>query len=92
MNKKGQGQRVTGMSDYHPHQCDFCTGTVKPVVAHGEPVRLARRLVLIEGHTIGKCDRCGHRYFPAAVLRLAEQIATHPDQAGRMESVPVAVA
>lgn len=75
--------------DYKPHRCDFCPGTVQPVLAKSEAIHVLGGLVLLEGVTIGKCDRCGHQYFPAAVLKRAEQVAQHPEQAARVVSVPV---
>ena len=80
------------MNDYSPHRCDFCTGTVRGVVAHSEPIIVRGGLVLIEGFEIGKCDRCGHAYFPASVVKQAEAAAEHPDRANRVVSVPVVMA
>jgi len=77
------------MTEYKPHRCDFCSGTVQPIVAKSEPLMVQGGLVLLEGVTIGKCDRCGHRYFPASVLKRAEQVASRPEQAVRVVSVPV---
>jgi YgiT-type zinc finger domain-containing protein len=77
------------MSDYKPHRCDFCIGTVEPIVAKSEPIQVRGAVVLLEGMVIGKCNRCGHRYFPAAVLKRAEQVAQHPEQALRVVHVPV---
>ena len=80
------------MTEYQPHHCDFCPGTVEALVAHFEPIRVCERLVLLDGIVIGKCNRCGHRYFPADVVKRAEQAAQHPDQATRRESIPVVAA
>ena len=52
----------------------------------------AHRLVLLDGLVIGKCDRCGHRYYPAAVVKMAERAAKDPGQAARIETVPVVAA
>ena len=79
-------------SAYEPHRCDFCNGTVRPEVARSEPIRACGKLVLLDGLVIGKCDRCGHRYYPAAVVKRAEQAAKDPGQAARIESVPVVAA
>ena len=77
------------MNEYQPHECDFCSGNVQPVVADREPIRIGGQIVLIDRATIGKCDRCGHRYFPAAVVKQAEAVANDPDQADRIQTVPV---
>lgn len=68
------------MSEYTPHRCDFCLGTVGPITAHHEPIRVRGTVVLLEGFIIGKCDTCGHRYFPATVVKLADAAAQRPDQ------------
>jgi len=78
------------MNDYTPHPCDFCEGTVHGMTAQSEPVRVAGKVVILDGPTIGKCDRCGHRYFPIKVLRLAEDLAAHPEKATRVASIPIA--
>lgn len=78
------------MSDYQPHRCDYCTGTVQPFAAQSEPLRVGGTLVLLDGVTIGRCDRCGHRYFSAETLKLAEDVASHPEKASRTVTVPVA--
>lgn len=79
-------------ADYHPHRCDFCTGTVRPIVAHEESIRVRGTVVMLDGVVIGKCDRCGHRYFPAAVVKAADNVAQHPEQAARVIHVPVIAA
>lgn len=80
------------MAEYEEHQCDFCNGTVHPMVASYEPMRACGRVVLLDGPVIGTCDRCGHRYYPAEVVKLAERVAMHPEEAARHESIPVAAA
>ena len=57
---------------YQPHECDFCPGKVETIVAEREPIRVCGKMVLIDGATIGKCNRCGHQYFPAALVKPAE--------------------
>ncbi len=80
------------MSNYEPHECDFCPGTVEPLRADSEPIKVCGRTVLIDGLTIGKCNRCGHRYFPADIVKKAEKAALDPDHAQRTETVPVVAA
>ena len=80
------------MSDYQPHECDFCPGAVQPILAQGELLKVRDKLVLVEGAIIGKCDRCGHRYWPAEILKRAERAAEHPEEASRMASIPVVAA
>lgn len=78
---------------YWPHRCDFYVyGIVWPIVAKSEPIWVRGGLVLLDGYIIGKCDRCGHRYFPAHVVKLAEEVAAHPETASRSQSVPVVAA
>ena len=80
------------MTDYPAHDCDFCPGTVEALCAHNEPLKVSGTLVLIEGFTIGKCNRCGHRYFPSEVLKRAEKAAQDADNASHSETVPVVAA
>ena len=80
------------MTDYPAHDCDFCPGTVEALCAHNEPFKVSGTLVLIEGFTIGKCNRCGHRYFPAEVLKRAEQVAQDTAKASHSETVPIVAA
>ncbi len=80
------------MTEYKEHHCDFCAGTVRAMVARNEPMRVCGRVVLLDGPVIGKCDRCGHQYYPADVAKLAERVATHPEEAARHETIPVAAA
>ena len=80
------------MAEYDEHRCDFCSGTVSAMVARHEPMRVDDKVVLLDGQIIGKCDRCGHRYYPAAVVKVAQRVAAHPEEAARHESIPVAAA
>ncbi len=80
------------MAEYEGHRCDFCSGTVRTMTARHEPMRVCGKVVLLDGHVIGKCDRCEHLYYPADVVKLAEHVATHPEEATRHESIPVAAA
>lgn len=80
------------MTQIQPHECDFCSGTVRPTVANSESIRVRNSVVLVEGAMFGKCDRCGHRYWPAEVLKRAECAAEHPEQASRIISIPVIAA
>ena len=75
-----------------PHECDFCPGTVYPVVVTHEPLRVADVVVILDGIEIGRCDRCGHRYFPSDILKRATAAARDPDLASRTETVPVIAA
>ena len=78
------------MNTYEPHRCDFCSGTVRAVQTRAEPIRVSGRVVLLDGLTIGRCDHCGHRYYPADVVRAAERLAQHPEEASKTVSVPIA--
>jgi hypothetical protein len=44
-------------------------------------MRACGRVVLLDGPVIGKCDRCRPQYYPADVAKLAERVATHPEEA-----------
>jgi YgiT-type zinc finger domain-containing protein len=74
------------------HRCDFCTGAVRPMVTNHEPVRLSGTVVILEGLIIGKCDRCGHRYYPADVIKRAEAAARNPEHASRRGTFPIVAA
>ncbi len=80
------------MAEYTEHRCDFCSGTVRAMIARHEPISVSGKVVLLDGQVIGKCDRCDHRYYPAALVKLADRVATHPEEAARHESVPVIAA
>lgn len=80
------------MAEYSEHRCDFCSGIVRAFVARHEPIQVSGKVVLLDGQVIGKCDRCSHAYYPAAVVKLADRVATHPEEAARHESVPVIAA
>lgn len=80
------------MSKYQPHRCDFCTGTVQPIVAKTEPIHVRGGLVLLDGVVIGKCDRCGHCYFPAEIVKRAERAAENPQEASQVRTFPVVAA
>ena len=80
------------MSIHQLHECDFCSGTIQPTASQHQPLRVRDKLVLVENVTIGKCDHCGHRYWPAEILKKAERAAEHPEEASRMASIPVVAA
>ncbi len=82
----------TLMNETWACQCDFCSGTVGPFLTHNEPLKVSGMVVLREGFTIGKCGRCGHRYFPVEVLKRAEDAVRNVDDATRSETVPVVAA
>lgn len=75
-----------------PHRCDFCSGTVRQVIADREPIMVRGGSVFVQGFEIGKCDRCGHAYFPVDLIKRAERAAEHPDQVERAVSIPILAA
>lgn len=79
-------------SDYKPHRCDFCSGTVRGLVARSEPLPVLDRLVLLEDLVIGKCDHCGHRYFRADIVKWAERVVRDPQHAANVALFPVIAA
>lgn len=80
------------MNDYHSHDCEFCPGMVEAFCTHNEPLKVSGTLVLIEGFSIGKCNRCGHRYFPAEVIKRAEQVTQDAAKASHSETVLIVAA
>lgn len=72
------------------YQCEWCDGTVRRQVLPREVFELACGFVILEDVTVGVCDKCDHRYYPAKVVRRAEAIALGRRKAERTERVPVA--
>ena len=79
------------MSDYG-YQCEWCDGKVREKVLAREVFRHSRGFVILENAPIGVCDKCGHKYYGAKLLRRVEEIALNRQKADRVEAIPVAQA
>lgn len=77
------------MSNYG-YQCEWCSGTVREKILPREVFRHARGFVILEDARVGVCDKCGHKYYSAMLLRRVEEIALNRNKAERTESVPIA--
>jgi len=77
------------MSNYG-YRCELCDGTVREKTLPREVFHHARGFVILEHARMGVCDKCGHKYYGAELLRRVEEIALNRDKAQRIESVPVA--
>lgn len=80
------------MSAKFGYGCEYCKGTVRAKRMDREAFRHKRGFVILEGPTIGVCDRCGSRYYSAETLLRVDEIAKGIRRARRTESVPVASA
>jgi YgiT-type zinc finger domain-containing protein len=77
------------MSNYG-HRCEWCDGTIHEKILEREVFRHARGFVILEDAPVGVCDKCGHKYYPAALLHRVEEIALNREKAERCETIPVA--
>lgn len=72
------------------YQCEYCEGTVQGRTVAREAFKHKNGFVILEGITIGVCDRCGNRYYSADILHAVDDVATGKRVAERTEAVPVA--
>ena len=77
------------MSSYG-YKCEWCDGLVHEKLLAREVFRHARGYVILEDLAAGVCNKCGHKYYPAQVLKRVEEIALQRKKPDRTESVPVA--
>ena len=68
--------------------CEYCEGTVRERRVRDD-YWSRDRLVIIENVPVGVCDRCGERYYAAAVLEKMDQIAHRRSRIKRVIKVPV---
>lgn len=69
--------------------CEYCDGIVRERVVTREAFRHEGGFVILEDVPIGVCDRCGNRYYAAAILHAVRDLATGRRAAERTEQVPV---
>lgn len=69
--------------------CEYCDGTVRERRVRDD-YWSGEHLVIIENVPVGVCDRCGERYYPAAVMERMDQIARRRSRIKRTIKVPVA--
>ncbi|MGH2352834.1 MAG: YgiT-type zinc finger protein [Chloroflexota bacterium] len=72
------------------YRCEYCDGIVREQLVDREAFRHARSFVILEQVPVGVCDKCGHRYYHASLLRRVEEVATGGRAPERTEQVPVA--
>jgi len=72
------------------YRCEYCEGTVKPRLVGRESFKHRNGFIILEGLTIGVCDRCGNRYYSADILHAVQDLATGKRTPDRTERVPVA--
>lgn len=71
-------------------RCEYCDGTIRERVLEREVFKHRAGFVILENARVGVCDRCGHRYYGAALLRQVHALATGEVPPERQISVPVA--
>jgi len=74
------------------YRCEYCEGTVRARRVEREAFKHKTGFVILEKVTIGVCDQCGNRYYPAEVLKRVHAIATGKLKPKRTQQVPVAQA
>lgn len=70
--------------------CEYCDAVNRERVLEREVFKHRGGFVILENSRIGVCDRCGHRYYSAALLRQVRALATGEVPAEREITVPVA--
>jgi YgiT-type zinc finger domain-containing protein len=70
-------------------RCEHCDGTVRERRVEREALRHKRNFVILEDVPIGVCDKCGARYFDAAVLRRVAKIGRGTIPTQRTIEVPI---
>lgn len=70
-------------------RCEHCHGMVLERRAASEALRHKGKFVILEDVPIGVCEKCGARYFDAAVLRRVAEIGRGTVVAQRTIEVPV---
>ncbi|MDQ3700327.1 MAG: YgiT-type zinc finger protein [Chloroflexota bacterium] len=74
----------------YDYKCEYCDGIVREVFVEREAFKHALGFVILERVPVGICDKCGHRYYHASLIRRVEAIATGKVPPERTEHVPVA--
>ena len=68
--------------------CEYCDGLLTDVTLT-ETFRIRGRLIVVEDVPIGMCTTCGEKYFPAAVLKRVEALASQAGPGSRIPRAPV---
>ena len=68
--------------------CEFCEGIVRDRQVRDD-YWSGDNLIIIENVPVGVCDRCGERYYSAAVLEKMDRIAGRRLKIKRTIKVPV---
>ena len=69
--------------------CEHCNGIVRPKKLDREAFKHKKGFVILEGVTVGVCDRCGMRYYSAETIHEVNDIATGAKPFDRIEKIPV---
>jgi YgiT-type zinc finger domain-containing protein len=77
------------MKSSYPYKCEYCSGTVRERLVEREAFKAKCGFVILENLTIGICDKCGNRYYSAAILRQVQQIAAGKISPDRRDPIPV---
>ena len=72
------------------YQCEYCDGTVEARRVEREAFKHKNGFVILEGVTIGVCNKCGNRYYTADVLRAVQDVASGKRPPDGTTEVPVA--
>lgn len=57
------------------YKCEYCAGIVREKTVEPEVFKHKDSFVILEEVPIGICDKCGARYYHAAILKRVAQVA-----------------
>ncbi len=72
------------------YRCEYCEGIVREKHADRQAFKHRKGFVILEGVSVGVCDKCGNRYYSADTLKRVQAIATGRIPPERTEQIPVA--
>jgi len=72
------------------YRCEYCEGIVREKHVDREAFKHRKGFVILEGVSVGVCDKCGNRYYSADTLKRVQAIATGKIPPERTEQIPVA--
>lgn len=79
-----------GKKSVRSDACEYCEGMVRENIVEREVFRHRKGMVILEHVPVGVCDKCGERYYNAAVLHKVHNLATGRTKPLRKVSVPIA--
>lgn len=74
----------------YDYKCEYCDGIVREKIITREAFKHKNGFVILEDVPIGVCDKCGTRYYHAALLKRVAEIADGKVKQVKTEQVPVA--